>query len=251
MADQYSYEDFDLLVEPGGVGSYRARVLRSPAGESRPVVFTLPFSPVELENLVLKVSRGRRRSRGIGRPEIAPLKNFGGKLYNAVFQQELRDTLQRSLSLTREHGVGMRLRLRLADTPELAKLPWEFLYDPDRDRFLAQSRRSPLVRYLDLPDPPQPLSVEGPLRLLVMISSPSDYPELDVEREWNLLTDALAEHQAGGRVVIERLPASMKELRKRLRRGQFHVFHFVGHGRYRSDWGSGVLVMQDPSWTRP
>ena len=29
----------------------------------------------------------------------------------------------------------------LADNPELAELPWEFLYDPRRDRFLAQSRR--------------------------------------------------------------------------------------------------------------
>ena len=83
-----------------------------------------------------------------------PLKDFGGKLYGAVFQEELRDALQRSLSLTRARGVGMRLRLRLADTPELAELPWEFLYDPRRDRFLAQSRRTPLVRYLDLPDPP-------------------------------------------------------------------------------------------------
>jgi hypothetical protein len=33
------------------------------------------------------------------------------------------------------------MRLRLADNPELAELPWEFLYDPRRDRFLAQSRR--------------------------------------------------------------------------------------------------------------
>jgi WD40 repeat protein len=119
------------------------------------------------------------------------------------------------------------------------------LYDPRHDHFLAQSRHSPLVRYLDLPDPPQPLTVKGPLRLLVMISSPSDYPELDVEQEWNLLTGALAEPQAEGRVVIERLAANMSSLRQRLRREQFHVFHFVGHGRYRHDWGSGVLVMED------
>ena len=33
------------------------------------------------------------------------------------------------------------MRLRLADSPELAELRWEFLYDPRRDRFLAQSRR--------------------------------------------------------------------------------------------------------------
>ena len=101
------------------------------------------------------------------------------------------------------------------------------------------------MRYLDLPEPPHPLSVEGPLRLLVMISSPSDYPPLDVEQEWSLLTDALAEQQGGGRVIVERLAASMSTLRQRLRREAFHVFHFVGHGCYRPDWGDGVLVMED------
>jgi hypothetical protein len=54
------------------------------------------------------------------------------------FQDELRDALQRSLTLTRSQQA--RMRLRLADTPGLAELPWEFL-DPRRDRFLAQSRR--------------------------------------------------------------------------------------------------------------
>jgi hypothetical protein len=242
MESRFTYQDFDLLIEPGGPGCYRARVLRSPAGESAPVQFTLPFSPMELENFVLKVSRGRRTR---GRPESAPLKDFGGKLYGAVFQDELRDTLQRSLSLTRAQGVGMRLRLRFTDTPELAELPWEFLYDPRHKRFLAQSRRTPLVRYLELPDPPHPLSVEGPLRLLVMISNPSGYPELDVEREWNALTDALAPQQAEGRVIIGRLAANMSTLRQRLRREKFHVFHFVGHGFYRPDWDDGVLVMED------
>jgi CHAT domain/TIR domain len=242
---QVSYQDFDLLIEPGSLGSYRARVLRSPAGESAPVRFTLPFSEVELENFVLKVGLGRRRTRGLGRPESAPMKDFGGELYGAVFQGELRDALQRSLSLAHAQQAGLRLRLRLADTPELAELPWEFLYDRRRNRFLTLSRRTPLVRYLDLPDPPHPLSVDGPLRLLVMISSPSNYAALDAGREWNLVTGALARQQAGGRVIIERLVASMNALRQRLRRDAFHVVHFIGHGRYRPDWGSGVLVMED------
>jgi hypothetical protein len=78
-----------------------------------------------------------------------------------------------------------------------------------------------------------------------MISSPHGYPALDVEQEWSLLMDALAAQQAEGRVIIERLPASMSTLRARLRREAFHVFHFVGHGFYRHDWGDGVLVMED------
>jgi hypothetical protein len=244
---QFTYQDFDLLIEPGLQGHYRARVLRSPAGESKPVQFIIPFSPIELENFVLRLGRPRRGTRG--RPESAPLKDFGGKLYGAVFQDELRDVLLRSLNQIRAEGAGMRLRLRLTDTPELADLPWEFLYDQRLNRFLAQSPSTPLVRYLDLPDPPRPLRVDGPLRLLAMISSPSDgaWLPLDVEREWSLLDDALGRPQEEGLVIIERLAANMGALRRRLRRDEFHVFHFVGHGRYRQDWRDGVLVMEDPS----
>src|SRR5215469_12389492 len=217
VEEQFTYEDFDLLIEPGSRGKYRARVLRSPAGESTSVQFAVPFSPMELENFFLRIGRPRRGTRGPGRPESAPLKDFGGKLYAAVFQDELRDVLQRSLSQTRARRLGMRLRLRLADTPELAELPWEFLYDPRLNRFLAQSRHTPLVRYLDLPDPPRPISVAGPLRLLVMISSPADYPPLEVEQEWSLLTGALAQQQEAGHVIVERLAANMSALRRRLR----------------------------------
>ena len=200
MDDEFRYEDFDLLIEPGPRGKYRARVLRSPAGDTTYVQFTVP-SDLELENFVLRVGRPRSGTRGPGRPESAPLKTFGGKLYAAVFQDSVRDMLQGSISKTRAQGVGLRLRLRLADTPELAELPWEFLYDPRLDRFLAQSRHTPLVRYLDLPDPPRPLIVEGPLRLLVMIASPTDYPELDIEQEWSLLTGTLAQQQEEGQVL--------------------------------------------------
>jgi Tol biopolymer transport system component/flagellar biosynthesis GTPase FlhF len=246
MAGQFTYQDFDLLIERGPPGSYRARVVRSPAGESAPVQFTLPFSAVDLELLVLRVGLARRRVRGPGRPESAPLKEFGGKLYSAVFQDELRDILRSSVRQTRARGMGMRLRLRLADVPELADLPWEFLYDSRLNRFLAQSRRTPLVRYLDLPDPPEPLTVAGPLRLLVMISSPSsdDYEPLDVEQEWNLLNNALAQPQEDRQVIIERLPANMNTLRRRLRQEEFHIFHFVGHGFYNPEWGDGALIME-------
>jgi WD40 repeat protein len=245
MAGEFSYQDFDLLVEPDAPGSYRARVLRSPVGESASVRFALPFTPLELENFVLRVGLVRRRTRGPGRPDSAPLKDFGGKLYSAVFQDELREVLQASLGHARAHGMGMRLRLRLTDAPELAELPWEFLYDPRHNRFLAQSRHTPLVRYLDLPDPPRPLQVTGPLRLLVMISSPVGYPPLDVEHEWDVLTGALAGQQTEGRVVVERLAANMSMLQERLRREAFHVVHFVGHGLYRPDWRDGALVMED------
>jgi hypothetical protein len=80
MDDQFTYQDFDLLIEPAARGRYRAKVLRSPAGESAYVQFTVPFSALELENFVLKVGLARRGTRGPGRPEGGPLKDFGGRL---------------------------------------------------------------------------------------------------------------------------------------------------------------------------
>ena len=41
MEGQFNYQDFDLLIEPGPPGSYRARGLRSPAVECALVQFTL------------------------------------------------------------------------------------------------------------------------------------------------------------------------------------------------------------------
>ena len=62
---EHTYVDFDLLIEPGEGGRYRARVLQSPMGETGPVSVTIPFSDLELENFLLKVGRpGRQATRG-------------------------------------------------------------------------------------------------------------------------------------------------------------------------------------------
>ena len=74
----------------------------------------------------------------------------------------------------------MKLRL---DEPDLINLPWEYLYDPRQAEYVCLSRNTPVVRYLELPQPIPPMSVEPPLRILGMIASPQDLPQLDVERE--------------------------------------------------------------------
>jgi hypothetical protein len=75
------------------------------------------------------------------------------------------------------------VKLRLQNVPELANLPWEFLLDPDPDRFLALSYETPIVRYVEMSEEAQPLAVQGPLRLLLMASCPTGYDRLDIERE--------------------------------------------------------------------
>jgi CHAT domain len=243
-----AYLDFDVLIERADREAYRVRVVNAPAGPTPSTTFTLPFSRLELENFVLRIGRPRRVVRRVDEPETAAIKSFGNQLYRALFHDELEVNLLRSQSQAAAAGMGLRLRLRLSDAPELAELPWEFLYDRARNRFVCLSDRTPLVRFLEVPDPPRPLPVSPPLRVLVMISSPRDpsFADLDVEQEWTKLQGVLSGLEQTGLVQLERLEtATLGALRQRLRRDDWHVLHFIGHGGFDAHAQDGVLVLED------
>lgn len=209
--------DFDLLIERGE-WSYRAQVLTSPAGEAS-VGFSLPFSNAELAAFLDHESRSL---------SAALLEKFGARLFRVVFRDAVGSCLRRSADLAADQGARLRLRLRLHDVPELANLPWEYLYDPRNQRFLALENA--LVRYVALPtEAPAPLAVTLPLRILVVLANPSDDPALEVEREWAKFQEALGHLQAQGLVKVERLGAR-GALEERLRQGEFHILHLIGHG---------------------
>ncbi len=241
------YLDFDLQFVPEG-DHYVAQVLQSPAGEAS-TVFTLPFTQDRVENLVLKMSPLRRRTRGVSSEELAAARELGAGLFAAVFSGETLAALRRSLDEANRHdATGLRLKLRLQDSPDLADLPWEFMFDAALDRFLAQSDYTPIVRYIDMPQPVRPLQIALPLNILVMISSPEDpdYPALDVALEKQRLEQALAPLTSTGKVTIDWLEKpSLSELQRRLRSKAYHVFHFIGHGGFDPVAGEGVLVLED------
>jgi hypothetical protein len=244
MRGAISYLDFDLLVRRAEDG-YRAQVLSSPAGEAA-ANFTAPFSELELEDFLLRMGRPRRGTRRIGSPEMDLVKTLGNRLYEAVFSGEVRACWRSSLSEAEVQTAGVRLRLRITDAPELNDIPWEYLYNAPLNRFLSLSEHTPLVRYLDLPERIRPLAVDAPLEILVMISSPTDYPDLNVENEWCRLKAALAGLVDEGKVRLERLAeARLQGLQRKLRAGRYHILHFVGHGGFNRETQEGVLVLCD------
>jgi Tol biopolymer transport system component len=242
------YLNFDLLLEQEGEGRYQARVTDSPLGETPSVRFQLPFDATTLENLLLKLDPGRSGTRRVGATgQQQAAMDFGGALYQAVFTGDLALAWQRSLDRARaENAGGLRLRLRLNDAPAIAGLPWELLYDARTNNFLAQSERTPVVRFLDVPQVPRPMAVDGPLRVLAIISSPVDLEELDVEAEWRRIGEALAPRVQAGLVAVDRLPsATVADLGTWLRQHQTHVIHFVGHGDFDDQLREGVVYFQD------
>lgn len=237
-----AYLNFDVHIEPAPQG-FRIEV-DCPAGQHAST-FVMPFSDLEVENFLLRLGQSRRTMRRVDAPEVEAAKVFGARLFDAVFAHESRACLRGSLDEAERRGMGLRIRLHLTSAPMLADLPWEYLYNSALNRFPVLSNSTPIVRYLELPEGMRPLALNPPLRVLAIIASPQGYAPLDVEREWARLREALHDLEERGLVVLERLEeASLQALQRRLRRSEYHVLHFMGHGGFDERTQDGVLILE-------
>lgn len=236
------YTDFDITLRAAGA-EYEASVTSATGSASN--TFPLPFSDRELDDFFSMF--GGRRVRRMETPQLERARALGGRLYRAVFNEELDELLAASLTQAGESGNGLRIRLRLDEAPDLVNIPWEYLYRPASDDFFALSNWTPIIRFLDIDARMPPAPIEPPLRILVMISDPIEYQgSLDVEREWERVQESLADLVTAGHVELHRLQrATERELLGELRRNDHHIFHFVGHGEFNEQEQDGVLLLED------
>ena len=210
------YLDFEMQLSAGSEGAYRVEVLRSPAGTINETI-QLPFDEAELASRLQAVEKARgagehtRKAGEARRDRMAPppadreavgkVEDFGRELFEALMASEVRAYYRTSLNEARKQKKGLRLRLRI-EAPELAALPWEYLYDEAEGDYVCLSTETPLIRYLELGRPQEPLIIEPPLRILGMVASPHDFPELDVAGEKQLMTEAIEQLVVAGIVEI-------------------------------------------------
>ena len=131
------YVDLDVFIESTATG-FVAR-LESERGGQAEAPFEPPFTPQELELFLLRLARPRRATRRVETPQMEAVKQFGDGLFNALFAGELRGCLRTSHDDASRQGKGLRIRLHPVDAPELADVPWEFMYHRTLNRFLALS----------------------------------------------------------------------------------------------------------------
>lgn len=241
------YLDFELGVERASGRDYQVTVLRSPAGDAREVARPPTIAP----ELV--------RALGVGRdvwvePHGAPVeisaRAFGAALFDAVFTGDVRGRFDATLHEADLRRKRVRVALRIG-APELARLPWELLYDSERSHYVALSRKVVLSRYLPLPRPRERLMVRLPLRVLGVMSLPRDTPALNVADERARIEAATEDLRRSGLIDIHWLvdgDASVERLQTRLQDPQpWHVVHFIGHGRYDATTDKGQLAFTDRS----
>ncbi len=231
-----AYEAFDLLIGPIAADGYPVTITRSPAGDAKGVCRLDPASP-DFQAALHRFERGEA--------DEAFLTQFGHGLFERLFTGEIASVFRDSLGQARGQGKGLRVRLRL-EPPELAALPWEYLYDPQADFFLAISPETPLVRYVPMRSPTRPTAVTPPLQVLVVISSPSDAHPLNVEQEKGIIQGALRERVEQGLVQLRILERGLvAEISQAMRDFRPHIFHFIGHGQFEDDEAFVLLEDED------
>jgi hypothetical protein len=230
------YQNFDLRLRRDDSNQYLAEVLASPVGE------TAQPAPVTINLDDAALGQGLESLTAYSQP-LETLKTLGTWLRDRLLPPPLW-TLYRAALASLSPSQGLRLRLRL-DPTELAALPWEYCYDPENDSFLALDLRTAIIRYLPLAFSPLPLAGSDPVRLLIVISTPADWPALDAGREREHILAALAAAVAAGRVEIDvgEGVASLESLQDHLRRG-YQMVHFIGHGSYDAATASGYLILE-------
>lgn len=231
---EVDYETFDLLLAARTGDGFPITATQAPAGAAN-AMCRLDPADFELQEALAALEAG-----AVDADFLASLGSF---LFEELFAGPIGELYRVSLGMARSQGRRMPVRLNL-QSPELAVLPWEYLHDPSEELFLAISPETSVLRAVPLRLPLRPTAVEPPLRVLAVISNPSDAPRLDVAQEKAILQQALAEAGEKGQVRLEfTAPATVAEITQAMRRFAPHVFHFVGHGAFQH--GRAYALLED------
>lgn len=245
-------EDLSIRLLPLVDPCYRV-LAESCYGEAE-AEMTLPFDARDLENFILRhCDPARGAVRGWRPPTVQPYADFGGRLFAALFSGDVRDLYMRHAADMRTREVALRIRLRLDGAPGLADLPWEYLYDGSD--FVALTGAVSVTRHIDADRPVRPLRIDGPLRVAVTVSAPTDQAAIDATEEVAGVRMALAPLVAVGLVRIDVAPdGTIGTLASMFRAAEaadnpFHVWHFIGHGRHLPREGGTYLAFESANGT--
>ncbi|NEQ21502.1 MAG: CHAT domain-containing protein, partial [Microcoleus sp. SIO2G3] len=172
---------------------------------------------------------------------------LGQQLYNALFQGSLRDSWMMAQAIAQNQRSILRLRLGLKGQ-RLPRLPWEVLYAGDRplatgtdvvfSRYQLSTGRISPVHAL-------PSGSNQPLKILMVIASPSDQETLELAEEASQLQAELRSRSPNELPAIQLTileQPGREQLTQALEQGQYQVFHYAGHSNLGDSGGDVYLV---------
>lgn len=171
------------------------------------------------------------------------LEVLGEHLFSMLFVEDVQRTF---LQMFDERRPERRLVVRLSfaqDAHELAWLPWEYLFAPHTDTrpgfFLATKGDLVLSRYLPVDQAISHTPERGPLRVLLLVSEPSDAQMKHVELE---KLEATIRECANVELHISE-NATRTGFTDPIAQCRPHIVHVIGLGRARSPAGAEIALV--------
>ena len=135
-----------------------------------------------------------------------------------------------------------------ATTPELAALPWEYLFDPVRGDFVALSAGTPLVRYIPLPESMPPLRGDA------TDPDPGGRGQSVGPRRAGRRARADPPQRRDGADHRPRVGRARRgcpgrrgtDFTEALLEGPWHILHFIGHGGFDENRQEGIVAFARP-----
>lgn len=213
------------------------------AGEQATATLTVPQVDVDGEVMLTKLAY-RDQQTSFSEDEVIAL---GQWLYGLLFQGATAGLFQSATSQSAIAKRPLQIQLHFASHPDLvpvAALPWEFLTDPQGHPLVT---RYSLVRSLPHTSPISPLTVDGPLTMLLAWALPAelanDYPlsiEAEVQAIQTQLQPLIDAQQITFHILTHTTPLS---LNRAIQDHQPHLLHLLGHGQAATS-GTPQLVLE-------
>jgi CHAT domain len=184
------------------------------------------------------------------------LEVLGEHLFETLFVPQVSKPFWEMLD-AKSRGQYLMVRLSFEESPEdLAALPWEYLYAPDTQTrpgfFLSAKVDLVLSRYLPLERGEPPALEPGPLRVLVLVSEPSNLAMKQLTRaaksaDRSPLEELESAIRESGHVELETsTEASRMGFINPVSSFRPHVLHVIGHGHsHRRDPARIALLERD------
>jgi CHAT domain len=247
-------DDVRLLLSPEGEGF--VVTLEEETGKERvPIMLPIPVAKMDAvlagaEKAVLRTAgvatRGERERTTVA--QMAP-EELGRMLFTSLFGGGIRARIEVPGTADAPRRIIVQIDPKDARMAPLLRLPWELACNPANGQFLSLAESYTLFRYMDVGHSSRPASVMLPLRVLAVLSSPTDEKvPLDLAAERQKIETSWG--MCSGVVVDFLEEATCSALEKRLTDQSYHVLHYMGHGAFDDATGQGALVMEDDEGKR-
>jgi hypothetical protein len=230
-------------------GSERVTLeIRDPENRSiNEVAGKLGFSGENREQVLQLLDQARRAELTAEGAE-----ELGNLLFSILFDDTLRREFLQIYRKAQDDGALLRMELDVDETgyPEIASLPWEFMFvPPGADSgalWLATSPNMVLCRRRVMGKVPEPIQLEKGERLRIALAVAA--PETLGRVHYKPVLEALEELSlsVGFDLVATVNPANRGGIDSALEKKP-HIFHFIGHGRLEDKEGreTGQVALVD------